>query len=427
MLSKVIKEKIGELKIQDDEYNEYKKLYSNVVEVLKKSCRMLKVKAEVFVGGSFAKRTVIRSNDYDVDVFIRFHDSKKNISDLTERIVKKTCGKLKLTYKRVHGSRDYFQILLRHGSKNVTFEIVPVKKIKRPRDAENVTDLSYFHVSYVKKRLKGFEEQVLLAKAFCTAHGVYGAESYIHGFSGYALECLIIHYKSFVKMLRGLSKVKDGEKIVIDPAKHYKNKQEALIHLNESKLKSPIILIDPTYKERNAISSLSVESFEKFQKEAREFLAHPKISDFEIKIRDIERMKERAGKMKADFVSVVLTTDRPAGDIAGTKMQKFSRFVEQKIMEKFEILDKVFEYNGEQEARVFFVLKSKGFVLRKGPPVNMKDSVQVFRQMHKHSFVKDNHFWAKIEIKESAKEFLTSLSHDNKQLEEMSIKEMIVN
>src|SRR3989344_8736474 len=286
MLSRIIKEKIGELKIQDGEYNEYKKLYSNVVEVLKKSCRMLKVKAEVFVGGSFAKRTVIRSDDYDVDVFIRFHDSKKDVSDLTERIVKKTCEKLKLSYKRVHGSRDYFQILLRHGDmensdgrqhsqqnspdrdfgtksnkinqnlcKNVTFEIVPVKKIKRPRDAENVTDLSYFHVSYVKKKLKGFEEQVLLAKAFCTAHGVYGAESYIHGFSGYALECLIIHYKSFVKMLRGLIKVKNGEKIVIDPAKHYKNKQEALIHLNESKLKSPIVLIDPTYKERNAIAS----------------------------------------------------------------------------------------------------------------------------------------------------------------------------
>jgi tRNA nucleotidyltransferase (CCA-adding enzyme) len=228
-------------------------------------------------------------------------------------------------------------------------------------------------------------------------------------------------------MLRELSKVKiEDEKIVIDSAKHYRTKNEIKIHLNESKLKSPIVLIDPTYKERNALASLSLESFKKFQKAGREFLAHPSKSYFEARTRNIDEMKKKAERLKAEFVSIMLKTDKPAGDVAGTKMQKFYRFLEQSLERDFEVLDKIFEYKRGHEARVCFVLKSRGFVLRKGPPISMSKEASIFKKMHKGSFVKDKRLWARIKTDKKAKDFLKRFSEDKKQLDEMSITEMIV-
>ena len=45
--------------------------------------------------------------------------------------------------------------------------------------------------------------------------------------------------------------------------------------LNSSKLNSPIIPIDPTYKQRNVLAALSKETFEMFQKSCKEFLENP--------------------------------------------------------------------------------------------------------------------------------------------------------
>ena len=44
---------------------------------------------------------------------------------------------------------------------------------------------------------------------FCKVAGVYGAESYIQGFSGYVLELLVINYKGFKGVIRNVAKWKD--------------------------------------------------------------------------------------------------------------------------------------------------------------------------------------------------------------------------
>ncbi len=64
----------------------------------------------------------------------------------------------------------------------------------------------------------------MLAKTFAHACDCYGAESYINGFSGYALELLICHYKTFSKFLKEIIKI-DNNQIIIDDAKFYKTKK----------------------------------------------------------------------------------------------------------------------------------------------------------------------------------------------------------
>ncbi len=128
----------NKLKIIKNEVNAFLK---DIKSILKKD----KIKAEIFVGGSYAKQTLMRKDKYDIDIYVRFDKKYENISDLLEKIIKKS----KMKFIKIHGSRDYFQIQKDNG---LLFEIIPVRKISKPMEAENVTDLSYLHVNYVKKK-----------------------------------------------------------------------------------------------------------------------------------------------------------------------------------------------------------------------------------------------------------------------------------
>ena len=249
---KILYEQLLKIKPAEKEQEELKNKTKDFIKKLEKSIKAKKIRADVFVGGSLAKGTIIKKEKYDIDIFVRFSKEyeDKEISGILDRVL----GKAGLKAKKVHGSRDYFQV--KRGK--IIFEIIPTIKISKPEQARNVTDLSYFHVNYVKKNIKKrkkLAEDIMLAKSFTHSCGCYGAESYIQGFSGYALELLVIHYKGFLNFVKAVSKA--DKQIIIDPVRFYKNKQEILLEINESKLQSQIIFVDPTFKQRNALAALS--------------------------------------------------------------------------------------------------------------------------------------------------------------------------
>ena len=120
-----------------------------------------------------------------------------------------------------------------------------------------------------------------------------------------------------------MAKVNAREKLVIDTEKQYKNKNIVLMDVNAAKLKSPVVLIDPTHKQRNVLAALSEETFKKFQKACVGFLKNPSIKSFENKGVDFETLKENAKKKKNEFALLEAMTDRQEGDIAGSKLLKF--------------------------------------------------------------------------------------------------------
>src|SRR3989338_5722887 len=159
-IDKVLKGVLEKIKLDEKELGKMNSGIKEFVSELEKKIRKNRIKADVFVGGSSGKGTVVRRKTQDIDVFVRFKNEKE-ISKL-EKIIP---GKK----KKIHGSRDYFK----SSYKKLNFEVVPVLKIKKPQEARNVTDLSYFHVSYIKSKMnKTMSKEVLLAKAFCKAHGV---------------------------------------------------------------------------------------------------------------------------------------------------------------------------------------------------------------------------------------------------------------
>jgi len=356
-------------------------------KILKKALEKKKIKAEIFIGGSLAKGTLIRKEKYDIDIFLRFHNDK-DASDLLESALKAA----KLKAERIHGSRNYFQL----QNKKIIFELIPILKINFPEQAKNITDLSALHVSYILKKIKKnkkIADEIKIAKSFSYAQGCYGAESYIHGFSGYALEVLVSHYKSFVNFLKAVAKLKQGEKLIIDPEKHH-GKKNIMQELNEAKLMSPIIAVDPVHKERNITAALSQETFERFSKAAKEFLAHPSTKFFEVQKVNPAELKKEAGRRKAEFILLGARTNRQRGDIACAKLRKFFEFLAFQLGKNFSILKKEVEFQ-EDKAEYFFILKQKKEIIIQGPPITAVENLSAFKKRHKNCFIKQGKAYAK--------------------------------
>lgn len=382
-INDVLTQKIKDIDVSSKELKELKGLADGVIGELKKKG------LSAFIGGSLAKGTVVKKKSQDVDIFVVF-DSENDILQF-EGVLKKI--KLPGKLKKVHGSRDYFQIVM----STVTLELIPTVRIKNPEDANNVTDVSLAHVKYVAGMIgknKGIADEIRLAKSYCHAQKFYGAESYIKGFSGYSLEVLVIHYGGFLKFLKRVGKTR-----VVDPAKHFKSGKEVLFELNASKISGPLVVVDPTYKLRNITAGLGKDTFLEFLMVAKAFLKRPSLDFFEEKEIDVDGLRVLAKKKKAKLFKVDLVSDRQEGDIVGTKVLKFFDFFLNELKRNGqEVLGKEFDYIGSGKKAVgYVVVKENNVVERKGPPVAMKTAVAGFKKEHGDSYVKKGYVWSKKE------------------------------
>ncbi len=364
-------------------------------EVMKK----IKVKgATVMLGGSGAKDTYLKGT-HDIDIYVKFDPKKYGaksdaLADILHAAIKKKFPRL----IRLHGSRDYFQV--KQGS--FTFEIVPILNITKASQAKNITDFSHLHVKYVQK-YKRLADEIRLAKAFAKAQGVYGAESYIRGFSGYVIELLVISYGSFKKVVRGVAKW--GHVKVIGSKKDAKK-------LNEAKKQSPLILIDPVQPDRNAAAAISEEKYYDFVLACKAFQKSPSLSFFERKRFDKEKLKS-LGK-------VILVEAMPLSgkkDVVGAKVVGVFERVKSALLEHhFCVLFAKCVFGEEdQKACFYFVLDPRELASEKkqfGPPKENEKAVEAFRKKHgsimfnehrAYAMVKRNYTSASTLVKDLAK------------------------
>lgn len=381
-----MKEALAKLKPSAAEQKKLQATVKSFLTILNKNLSF----AKAILGGSGAKGTWLSGN-YDVDIFVQY-DYKKHVretthlSDLLEKSLKKTFPKTELT--RLHGSRDYFQV----PYEGLTFEVVPILKITNASQARNITDVSPLHAVWVKKNVKN-KEEVLLAKQFCKAQGLYGAESFIQGFSGYVLEILLAKYKKFEKLLEASQRWKDKE--AIDLSQWYKGK-DVLFHLNKSKTKSPIIVIDPVDKLRNAAAALSYEKLKIFRQKAKEYLHHPQGSFFVTQKKGKEEWQKEAEKKHLHLVIVSLQPLAGKRDVVGAKLLKVFGFLKKRLA-PFEL--KSAEWAWDTMAFLTAKKEIAPTQERKGPPIGMKEAVEHFKMKHKITTVKDGRVVAVVAVK----------------------------
>lgn len=454
-IQNILKKQIELIEPSKQEEEKINLICNRIVKTLKENIKKQKLEAEVFVGGSLAKGTLVIKDIYDIDIFVRFDYGKNNdkkISELLGRLLKKTTSKnnterinsmfkdedtgvystvspnpkqipsFRMEYKsegfgdikKIHGSRDYYQSV----KENILIEIIPVLKIKKPEQAMNVTDLSYFHVSYIMRKIsknRNLINEIRLAKNFAYAQNSYGAESYIKGFSGYALELLICHYKTFLNFIKAISDLDLKNKLVIDDDNLYKNKN-ILTEINKSKTTSPIILIDPTFKERNAVSSLSNETLYKFQKVCKNFLKNPS-SKFFTRKQVSENFKNK------DVKIITVKTSKQAGDVAGTKSKKFFNFLIFKLKKEFKIKKYNFDYDDNKNlAFLYLVLSKKKLSIVRGPPVTYIHNLTNFKKAHPKAFIKNGFAYVKLRHNLTFNQwFKQFLKKDKKVIMEMGV------
>lgn len=326
-----------------------------------------KVKATCFLGGSFAKGTYL-SNDFDVDIFVQF-DRKTYLKADISKILKTTLKEFKPT--SLHGSRDYFQF----SKASIRYEVVPVIKIKKASESLNVTDFSPLHVSWVSKRIKKLHDDIRLAKQFFKAAGVYGAESYIRGFSGHVIDMLVIIHKGFIPLLKAASRWKPP--VVLDFGQVHKGK--ALEHLNPSKTQSPLIVIDPIQPDRNASASLSQEKFARLVIAASSFLNNPSTRAFTIHEPDITQLQKIGPTIIARAQPV-----KGKNDVVGSKLLQVYDYIGSQL-EEFGISRKEWHWEPSKPALFYFVLKTTLLSQTKtilGPPASLTQHAEAFKRKH---------------------------------------------
>jgi tRNA nucleotidyltransferase (CCA-adding enzyme) len=314
----------------------------------------------------------------------RYEKKSAQLSDILEKQLRKKFPSL----QRLHGSRDYFRIT----EAGLTYEVIPILQISKASQAKNITDISPLHSTWVRKHRK-LANDIRLTKQFCKANNVYGAESYIRGFSGYICEILTIHYGSFLKLLEAAVNWK--EHTVIDTLHYYRNK-DVFMEMNKSKLVSPLIVIDPVQHDRNAAAALSKEKFQHFIDAASSFLKKPSIDYFREKSFSKEGLQNTFKGKK-----IVLIHSEPLkgkDDIVGAKMMKVFEYLCRVLEEHdFNILHADWKWLRGDGAELYFVFGQKPLpatMEREGPPLFAKRHVVHFKRVHKKTLVRNKRLYA---------------------------------
>ncbi|MBW2984628.1 CCA tRNA nucleotidyltransferase [Candidatus Woesearchaeota archaeon] len=409
---KILKEVLEEIKPTEELKTE---VSGKIYAVLTALNRKLK-DAKAILGGSGAKGTWLKQAN-DADIFVCFKYSKyKDESEQLSGILEKKLKSIFPRIIRLHGSRDYFQI--KKG--NFTFEIIPILNIKDAKQAKNITDISPLHAKWVLANAnKTLRDEIRLTKQFCKANNAYGAESYIRGFSGYICEVLTTHYGSFLKLARAASKWPD--KVIIDIKRYYKGK-DVMHELNKSKTYSPLILIDPVQKDRNAAAALSEEKFDNFRAACKKFLKKPSKELFKEKEITINELKNKAKNKR--LIILKIKTIKRKEDIAGAKLVKAFEYLTARLLKNdFKIMEKGWQWNKGLDAMIFFIVDKKPLSkikIHEGPASKQKFHVKRFKAKHKNTFTKGKRVYARVK-----REFIKPEDLIKKLIKQEYIKEKV--
>ncbi len=378
-IKKALAHALGLIKPTKKEEEDVKEKVDDILNKINKNLK----NARAILGGSGEKGTWLKEA-HDADIFVLFDYKKyENMSDKISDILGKHLKKIFPEIIRLHGSRDYFQI----KRKDFTFEIVPILGIKKAEQAKNITDVSPLHAKWVLK-YKNLADDIRLVKQFCKAANVYGAESYIKGFSGYICEILAIYYGGFLNLARNAARWKD--KVVIDPANYYKGKN-AMDEMNKSKTYSPLVIIDPVQADRNAAAALSREKFDMFREACRKFLKSPSKEFFERK----EISKEGLDKKARGKRLILLDVKAKAGkaDVIGSMLLKALEHFNKKLVENdFKVYEHGWQWDKKGKASFYFIVDNKALPAAKkhiGPPLKADYHAKQFRKKYKKTFAEN--------------------------------------
>jgi len=339
------------------------------------------------LGGSMAKDTWL-AGDHDIDIFVGFPYKKYKDKDIGNELQKRLKT---IKYDVMHGSRDYLQA--KQGK--YLFELIPVLDIHHSSMHMNITDVSPLHARFVKRNNKD-PIQTRMLKAFLKANNLYGAESYIRGFSGYVAELLIIHYKNFPNLVKSAGSWKS--RTIIDMLEHYKNEKEVILNMNKDKINN-LILVDPVQAERNAAAALCEEKYFEFINLCKNYLRNPKKEYFELKEFNLNELKKR--KKKNKLLTFIINPLGGKPDVVGSKILKVFNYINKKILDEgFNIIESKWQW--KDSALLYYIVKNEklnNVIIHDGPYIKDLDNVKKFKEKWKKIYYNKDRVYVKLKRK----------------------------
>lgn len=259
----------------DIETKKVKDLSSKLIKIINDYASKNGINAEAVLVGSVAKDTW--QGKADIDIFIKFpldtskEDLKKYGLKLGYKCIEMMHGRSELRY----ASHPYVTGFI----EGYEIDFVPCYNIKGAHELKSAVDRTILHTEYIKKNLRENQKgEVLLLKKFMKSIHTYGAEFKVGGFSGYLCELLIIYYGTFMEVLKAASE-KWRHKTMIDIENHGTGGQ----------FSEPMVVVDPTDKNRNVSAALTLQKISEFIIASRNFMQNPDEDYFFEKTIDVNK------------------------------------------------------------------------------------------------------------------------------------------
>ncbi|MFA7199338.1 MAG: CCA tRNA nucleotidyltransferase [Methanoculleus sp.] len=220
--------------------------------------------AKAMMVGSVARDTFVRG-DRDLDVFMLFDPalSREELQEQGLSLAHRIAEEFGATWREKYAEHPYVNATI----DSLDIDLVPCYAVESATEIKSAVDRTPFHTRYILAHIADYADDVLLAKQFAKAGGVYGSDHMTEGFSGYLFEVLTIYYGGFHALLRAAADWRPGETIDIEDH-------------GTKRFEDPLVVIDPVDPERNVAAALSISRMFEFAELARGYLTEPSVAFF---------------------------------------------------------------------------------------------------------------------------------------------------
>ncbi len=350
------------LEISEEERAKINELVKEILEVLENKRKELGIEALIEVQGSFAHDTWLKE-DKDIDIFILGR---------SDNIIEDALKLAKYSFPN-HIERYAEHPFITVPYKGYNFDIVPAYLIEKGEKIRTAADRTRLHTSYLLEVLNDkLRKEIRLLKLFLKTLDLYGAEIKVGGLSGYLCELLIIHYGSFMNLVRSSLEWKPYKVIIGD----WKGRPE------------PIVVVDPVDPNRNVASSF--KKFDLFKFGCLLFLENPSTiffegrkycSDLDLALEIFEGRASEA--LVVEFEYPKIAPDQFWGEIQRAQ-RSLTNFL---IINGFEILDSLTYSDEKEKAAILIEVKSKElskFKIHEGPLLFLLSHARAFIRKHRN-------------------------------------------
>ena len=249
---------LEDIKPTDEEKREIDEVSSRLMKYLQDTCDSENIDAKVALVGSVAKNTALKGKS-DIDIFVAFplDTDKQYLKETGLELAHKCCDEFGSIPEHHFASHPYVTTHI----EGYEVDIVPCYAIEDGKDLKSAVDRTILHTRYIKANLsKNQEDEVLLLKRFMAMTGTYGSEFKVGGFAGYLCELLILKYGTFENTLKEAINWQYGHTIDLEG------------YGTSNLFKDPLIVIDPTDKNRNVGAALRLDKMAEFIQSARNYI-----------------------------------------------------------------------------------------------------------------------------------------------------------